>query len=295
MGTTAVSQRFISDLRGSNSRLAEIQRQLSTLKRVNTPSDDPVGVALAMSLRRDVEATEAWRSNAEDGVAWLKTTDTALASGIEVIQRVRELAVQGANGALPQNARNTIALEVEGLTSSLIEVGNTSYGGRFIFGGATYDQSPLDATGAPTTGNTAAVSREVGRGQVVQINVTIDEFRDPDGAGGVPDVFTTLGDLVTALQGGDQAGISAAIADLDEHLENFNDLRGRGAGTQRRLEETLSRSDLIQTNARERIGKIEDVDLAQAITELKTRESGLQAALSVGSRIIPLTLVDFLR
>mgnify|MGYP000585833618 CR=1 FL=1 len=128
-----------------------------------------VGVALAMSLRRDVEATEAWRSNAEDGVAWLKTTDTALASGIEVIQRVRELAVQGANGALPQNARNTIALEVEGLTSSLIEVGNTSYGGRFIFGGATYDQSPLDATGAPTTGNTAAVSREVGRGPGGQI------------------------------------------------------------------------------------------------------------------------------
>ena len=295
MGTTAVSQRFLADLRGSNARLAEVERQLTTLKRVNSPSDDPVGIALSMSLRRDVAANEAWASNAEDSIAWIQTTDTALASGIEIIQRVRELALQGGNGTLPQTARNTIALEVQELAGSMVEIGNTTFGGRYLFGGAAYDTAPLDVAGNVTTGNVAGVSREVAQGEVVQINTTIDEFRDPDGAGGTPDLFATFGALVTALQAGDVSGATAILGELDTHLENFNDLRGSGAGLQRRLEENLARGNLKEINSRERIGQIEDVDLAEAITELKTRESGLRAALSVGARIVPISLVEFLR
>lgn len=294
MGTAATSHRFLSDLRGSSSRLAEIQRELSTLKRLNSPSDDPIGISLSMSLHREVEAGSAWAANAEDSVAWIQTTDAALASGIEIVQRVRELALQGANGTLPQSARDTLALEVQQLGASMVEVGNTAFAGRYIFGGAAYDTAPLDAAGAVTSGNVGPISREVAQGEVVRINVTIDEFRDPDGAGGTPDIFTTLSSLDAALQAGDLAGVTAALGELDRHIESFNDLRGRGAGLQRRLEENLSRGALKEINARERLSQIEDVDIAEAITELKTRETGLRAALSVGSRVLPVSLVDFL-
>ena len=91
---------FLGDLEGNYRSLSESQRQVSTGKRILTPSDDPVGVAIGLGLRRDQSAASAWNRNIDDSLTWLDTTDGALGQALEIVQRARELAVQGGNGTL---------------------------------------------------------------------------------------------------------------------------------------------------------------------------------------------------
>ena len=295
MATEQAVRNFLSDLQGNYRSLAESQRQVSTGKRILTPSDDPVGVAIGLGLRRDQSATETWNRNIDDSLTWLATTDSALGQALEIVQRARELAVQGGNGTLSDASRQLIASEVAGLRGQFVEVGNSSLGGRFVFGGTATDTQPFDpATAAAATPiNTGLINREVSTGAVMSVNITADRLQDPPGA--TPDIFQTIQDLSNALQTNDTTGISTALDRLDAHQDNISALRGEGAAKINRLELTQSRFQAQTIALGEQRSKIEDVDMAEAITSLTMRESVYKAALATGARVIQPTLVDFLR
>lgn len=295
MATEQAVRNFLSDLQGNYRSLADSQRQVSTGKRILTPSDDPIGVSIGLGLRRDMSATDTWARNIDDSMTWLDTTDSALGQALEIVQRARELAVQGGNGTLSDASRQLIASEVAGLRGQFVEVGNSSLGGRFIFGGTATGTQPFDpvtaAAAAPI--NTGQVNREVSPGSVISVNITADRLQTPPA--GAPDIFQTLQDLSTALQTNDTAGISAALDRLDVHQDNISALRGEGAAKINRLELTQSRFQAQSIAMGDQRSKIEDVDMAEAITNLTMRESVYKAALATGARVIQPTLVDFLR
>ena len=295
MATEQAVRNFLSDLRGNYSSLAESQRQVSTGKRILTPSDDPVGVSIGLGLRRDMSATDTWNRNVDDSLTWLNTTDSALGQALEIVQRARELAVQGGNGTLSDASRKLIASEVAGLRGQFAEVGNSSLGGRFVFGGTATDAQPFDPTtaAAGTPINTGLVNREVAPGAVLSVNITADRLQAPPA--GAPDIFQTLQDLSDALQTNDTAGISTALDRLDAHQDNISALRGEGAAKVNRLELTQSRFQAQTIAMGDQRSKLEDVDMAEAITNLTMRESVYKAALATGARVIQPTLVDFLR
>jgi flagellar hook-associated protein 3 FlgL len=295
MATEQAVRNFLNDLQGNYRSLADSQREVSTGKRILTPSDDPVGVAIGLGLRRDMSATDTWSRNIDDSLTWLNTTDSALGQALEIVQRARELAVQGGNGTLSDASRQLIASEVAGLRGQFVEVGNSSLGGRFVFGGTATDTQPFDpATAAATTPiNTGLVNREVSPGAVLSVNITADRLQDPPGA--TPDIFQTLQDLSNALQTNDTTGISTALDRLDAHQDNISALRGEGAAKVNRLELTQSRFQAQTIALGDQRSKIEDVDMAEAITTLTMRESVYKAALATGARVIQPTLVDFLR
>jgi flagellar hook-associated protein 3 FlgL len=87
MSSEQMSRNFLADLQGNYRSLADTQRQVSTGKRIITPSDDPVGIAIALGLRRDQRAGEAWSRNIDDSLTWLNTTDRALGQALDVVQR----------------------------------------------------------------------------------------------------------------------------------------------------------------------------------------------------------------
>lgn len=294
MASDQVVRNFLSDLDGNYRRLSESQRQVSTGKRVLTPSDDPVGIAIALGLRRDQGATEAWGRNIDDSLTWLNTTDRALGQALEVVQRARELAVQGGNGTLSTDARALIADEIDSLKSQFVEIGNSSIGGRFIFGGTVSDRQPFDpateTAAAPIS--TGLINREVSQGSVISVNITADRLQDPPGATG--DIFAVLDGLSTAMRANDSAGMTTALTELDVHQDNVSALRGEGAAKVNRLELTASRFEAQRIATGDQLSGIEDVDMAQAITDLTMRESVYRSALATGARVIQPSLVDFL-
>lgn len=295
MSSAQMTRNFLSDIEGNYRSLADSQRQVSTGKRILTPSDDPVGVALSLGLRRDQKAGEAWGRNIDDSLTWMNTTDRALGQALEVVQRARELAVQGGNGTLSAESRGLIADEVDALKSQFTEIGNSSLGGRFIFGGTATDRQPFDpATDTATAPvNTSAINREVAQGSVVSVNVTADRLQDPPGA--TADIYTVLDGLSTALRTGDFAGITQSLGALDAHQDNISGIRGEQAAKINRLELTASRMQAQKIATGEQLSRIEDVDMAQAITDLTMKETVYRAALATGARVIQPSLVDFLR
>lgn len=126
-------------------RLEKLQQQMSTGKKIQAPSDDPIVAARALKLRTDVSEIEQYKKNVEDAMSWLDVTETAIASLSDIVQRARELAVQASNdGVLAEEDRLSIKAEISQLKSSLIEIGNTAYAGRYIFGGYSTDKPPFE-------------------------------------------------------------------------------------------------------------------------------------------------------
>lgn len=295
MSSGQIAGQYLRDLRGVYSSLADSQQAVSTGKSMLRPSDDPVGIAISLGLRRDVAATAAWQRNIDDSLTWMSTTDNALAQALEVVQKAAELAVQGGNGTLSQEARDLIADAVEGLKSQFVEVGNSSLGGRFIFAGTATSTQPFDAaTEAATLPiDTGLVTREVSRGAVVSINITADRLQGPGGA--TPDIFTALDDLATALRANDSATITGSLDIFDVHMDNIGALRGETAAKINRLELTASRFDAQKIATNQQLGELEGVDIAEAIITFGERETIYKAALAAGARISQPSLIDFLR
>jgi flagellar hook-associated protein 3 FlgL len=294
MSSEQMSRNFLADLQGNYRSLADTQRQVSTGKRIITPSDDPVGIAIALGLRRDQRAGEAWSRNIDDSLTWLNTTDRALGQALDVVQRARELAVQGGNGTLSAESRALIAAEVDSPKSQFVEIGNSSLGGRHIFGGTATDSPPFDPATetAVTPVNTALINREVAQGSVISVNITADRLQDPPGA--TADIFTVLTTLSTALQTSDFDGITQSLGALDAHQDNISALRGEGAAKINRLELTASRFEAQRIATGDQLSRIEDVDMAKAITDLSMKESVYRAALATGARVMQPSLIDFL-
>lgn len=295
MSSGQIAGAYVSDLRGIYSALADAQQAVTTGKRMLRPSDDPVGIALSLGLRRDAASVAAWQRNIHDSLTWLGTTDNSLGQALEVVQKAAELAVQGGNGTLSQEARDLVADAVEGLKSQFVEVGNSSLGGRFIFAGTATDTRPFDPVAEVATApiNTGLVTREVSRGTVVSVNITADRLQGPGGP--VPDIFTALDDLAAALRANDSDAISGALDVFDEHMDNISMLRGEVAAKINRLELTSSRFDSQRIATDEQLSELEGVDMAEAIITFGQREIVYKAALAAGARITQPSLMDFLR
>lgn len=286
------TRNFLADLHQTNRALEKAQREVSTGKRVTTPADDPLGISQALRLRQEGAGIAAFRSNLADSLTWMGTTDASLDSMTQVIARARELAVQGANGALSASGRATLAEEVDALRAQALEIANAQVAGRHLFAGTATQTVPFDAAGV-YLGNTGGLLREVDAGSTLTVNITGDRLAGP--GGGVLDLFATLDALATDLGASSTPGIQGALGSLDAHLGSVNALRGELAGKINRLELAASRFSLNEIANTDQLSSIENVDMAVAITELKTRESLYRSSLGVGGRVLQPSLLDFLR
>src|SRR3712207_235425 len=148
----ASSQR---NLQTSMSRLGTLQEQASSQKRLSKPSDDPQGVSEALQVRGQQRAAEQYARNINDGAGWLGSIEGALKTSTDLLQRARNLVVQGANsGALSAPAREANASELESLRDELMKQANTEYLGQLVFAGnstaaAAFDPVLLTHTGVP--------------------------------------------------------------------------------------------------------------------------------------------------
>ncbi|AEI38753.1 flagellar hook-associated protein FlgL [Paenibacillus mucilaginosus] len=284
-------------LRNINSNLNRInthQNELSTGRRINKPSDDPVGMTFSLRYRSELSANDQYESNVTTAISWLEYTDTTLDQANTVIQRARELAVQGANGTNPQQALDAIKTEIDQLYQQMVTIGNSEFNGKHVFNGQITDQAPYTAANAATTSvDTGAIQFDIGAGVRVKANITGDEVFGQ--ASSNTNVFKVLQDLSTALGAGNQNGINDALGRLDQANDLFLQGRADVGARMNRIELAQSRLQDINVNLQTLQSRTEDADISEVITNLKTDENVYQASLSVGSKIISSSLVDFLR
>src|SRR2546430_11194489 len=155
----------LGNLQNNLSKLGELQAQLSSGKQLARPSDSPGGTVAAMQARGDMSRVQQYSRNADDGLGWLGTIDSSLTSGVEQLHKARDLVVQGLATGSAGSAQTPLALasQIDGIRQTMLDVGNTTYLGRPVFGGTTAGTQAYDATGA-YVGDAGSVKRTVGDG-----------------------------------------------------------------------------------------------------------------------------------
>lgn len=279
------------NLNASASRMAEIQDKATRLKSISKPSDNPTGTSDSMKVRGEQSRLNQYARNIENGNGWMSMVESSMTITTELVNRAKNLAIQGANGSQSDQSREAIALELEGIRSDLIAQANTTYLGRTVYAGNSDTGSAFTSgenpeyQGAP--GST--VNRSVGEGLSVRV--------DADGAAvfgtGADSVFKAVDALVSSLRS--NTGISANIGVLDGHLKNVIGAHAEIGTRHARLERAEEINMNKQVSAEATRAGIEDADLAETALQLQVHQVNYQAALQVTSKVLSNSLMDFLR
>src|SRR4051812_11622870 len=122
-------------IRRVKGRMENLQTQSATLKKLNTPSDDPVGASKVLEVRTDKVNNEQFQINSRLAEAFLNNSDHALAELVEVVNRAKEIAIGQASGASStEETRIGIVEEVSQLFQQAVAAANRRIGDRYLFG-----------------------------------------------------------------------------------------------------------------------------------------------------------------
>jgi flagellar hook-associated protein 3 FlgL len=295
-----MSRALLEDVSSLSERIARAQRQISSGSQISAPSDDPLGTQRALGLRAAIEGAQQQQRNIGDATGWLETTDDALADASSIINRARELTIQGASDSLGPDQRKAIALEVDQLILALKETANASFQGTYIFSGTNTTSPPYAAaTGDVYQGDAGVVARTIGPGVSVQINTrAVDLFGE--GQGGADDkLLHVLQDISDHLKNPTPANAellrTGDLKRLSDNLDALNQARATVGAVMSRLDSAATRLADVELTTTKLLSETEDTDLAKAILELNSHQTVYQAALRSGAQIIQPSLLDFLR
>lgn len=288
------------NLNNNYTNMDKYQRQLATGRKINLPSDNPAGLVKSLRLRTNLVEGEQYLANINEGINFMETTDAALDNLTAIMQRIRELAVNAANGTNDDSARRAIADEIKELTDQITIVANTSYGSKYIFAGTNVTQQPCQEDSDPDTfkwtGNNEALQLEIGVGVKLTINLTDSSMNNFFvGNGSDPGVIDFCRGLVSDIETGNLDAVNAALTTADKFIDNLLTARSTIGAKVNRLELQQSRLDSTQISYTSLLSQNEDADIAEVIMNLKMQESVYRASLAAGARIIQPSLVDFLR
>ncbi|HEX8752040.1 MAG TPA: flagellar hook-associated protein FlgL [Solirubrobacterales bacterium] len=294
-----VSRTILSDLGAADNRLALTQRRLASGKQLTRPSDDPFGTNRAIQLRGELEGTRQYRRNVNDGSGWATATEAALTRITDIVQRARELLVDGGNDSNGPVAREAIATEIDQLTESLKQEANATYGGRYVFAGTATETRPYELGAVDTyAGNAGSVARVIGAGVSVSINVSAHALLG-DGQGAADNkLLDVMRDVSENLRGSTVADSEALrgtdLKRLDTNLDELTRVRAVVGATANRLEAAGARLDELEESSTDLLSKVEDTDMAETLVQYSTQKAAYESALRAGASIVQTSLLDFL-
>lgn len=224
-------------LQNTNQNIGKAMERLSSGLRINRAGDDAAGLAVSEVMRSKIRGMGVAGRNAQDGVSMVQVADAALGTVTDMLQRIRDLAVQAANGTLNDSQRLNLDKEVQNVLQEVGRVGSdTEFNGVKILAGSV-------ATAA------CAVTLQIGANGGQNIGFTISTISTSD-----------LG--ISGMAVSTQASATAAIASLDSAISILNTQRANMGAIQNRLEQTINRLGVTAENLQAAESRIRDADMA---------------------------------
>jgi len=292
------TERFLDDLAHIQDRLAQAQRQVSSGRRLNEPSDDPDQVSQLLMLRSQLAATEQIRFNLGRVTAEVNTAEQTLSAAVERLERAAVLGSQGASGTVSADQRLLIAREVEALITQMVNLAGTTVEGRYIFSGNSDGQIPytLDwSQSYPVSAYLgAAATRTVAGpgGQRISVAKTAAEIFDhPDPA---KNVFQALNNLRAGLLANDESAIAAALAQIRTASVHLNDQLAFYGTVQNQVAAATEAARKEELRLKTRISEIQDADLTEAIVAMNEARFQQEVALNAKAKMPRTSLFDYL-
>jgi len=225
--------------------------KLSSGQRINRAGDDAAGLAISEKMRGQIRGLDAASRNSQDGISLIQTAEGALNETHAILQRMRELAVQGGNDTNTTDDRSQIQTELDQLTKEIDRISDTT---------EFNTQNLLD-------GNFAA-TLQVGAndGQTISFSIS---------------AMDSAGLTVTAISVGTNAAASGSISLLDAAITAVSTQRSNLGALQNRLEHTINNLDTSSENLTAAESRVRDVDMAKEMMNQTKNSILAQAAQSM--------------
>jgi len=282
---------YIDDITRQYRSIFKTQRQLSTGKKLSTPSDDPARVGNLLDSKSLLTRLGQYERNIDSGLSYLGIAENALSGSNDILTRLKELAVLNATDTANPEMTKAAATEAESLLQSLVTLADTSFEGGFIFSGNKVDTPPFDSTGH--------YSGDSGE-RVININTRssmtlgLNGGKVFKGTGGGVDIFDVVNGLITALNGNDRQAISSSISALDTASSQISRAISEIGGRTLRLKSARDAISEFGVDIRIGISNTEDADIPRVISDLQLGNVALEAAMNSSARILRQSILDFL-
>jgi flagellar hook-associated protein 3 FlgL len=268
-----------------------VLRQLASGKRVEQPSDDPAGMAALVELQGSDANTQQYLRNVSAVRSRMQVSDSTLSSATVDLQRALTLGVEGANGTLNDADRNSVALEIEGISNHMLDLANSSLAGTYLFAGTASTTKPFTAAADGTIaykGSDNTNQIQIGEGLWIGGGVSGQGIFGSDGN----NVFDSLKGLADAVRNG--GDVTTAIATLRSSTDQLSAARVTYGNSMNQLDsaELVMNQRHIQLAQQET--DLAGADLATLATHLSSAETSRNALLSVIGKSTAANLFDYL-
>ncbi|MHC8386146.1 flagellin domain-containing protein [Pseudomonas sp. LB3P14] len=261
VNTNVASLNVQKNLNRASDALSTSMTRLSSGLKINSAKDDAAGLQIATRMTSQIRGQTMAIKNANDGISMAQTAEGALQESTNILQRMRELGVQSANGSNTTSDRAALDKEYQAMAKELTRIaGSTNLNGTALLDG--------------TAGTTGVVDIQVGSGTTTDDVIQLDLGATKLDAAGL-NITSDLTDVTNS---------KASIDEVDAALQQINDVRSTLGAAQNRLTSTISNLQNINENASAALGRVQDTDFAAETAQLTKQQTLQQASTAILSQ-----------
>jgi flagellar hook-associated protein 3 FlgL len=280
---------LLRDVAGIQEKMLVSQNQVSSGKKMSKPSDDPSAATDVLRLNGEKSEVAQYLRNIDSGRGRLDFADNVLDSVERMVERIRTLGILSMSDA---SKGPLYAVEISGLRDQIVSSANSTYQGKFIFGGSRTENPPYVVNPDQSVtyqGNSEKVKLQVSRTATLQVQIP-----GSDVFSGSVNIFQTATDLLSAINSGDQAAVNTQLTKLEQFHQGLGVSRARVGGllnVSATVEGDLRDYQLVRDGE---LARVESANLAEALTAFTQNENALRAATAIGARISGTSILDYL-
>jgi len=297
-----LSQMLTNNILDNQTAVYSKEQQVASGKRIQRASDDPTAWAQATRLHGQQERLDQYARNSSMLTSQIASADHSLVSISSILQNASEIAVQGSDATLNAEDRKVLAEQADQLLEQLLTQANGKFNGHYQFGGVRTDSPPFTVTrnaerqisAVSYVGATSASMVEIAEGDSVP-----SQFVGGDPDNGIlisssSNVFSGLIEMRDRLLAGENLAETSVQESVDVALEKVVVSRAAIGAYQEHLVFVDEIRENQESVLREGISAVEDIDIAQAVSELSEKQMAYQAALAMATQTIKLSLLNYL-
>ncbi len=267
--------------------LLAIQERIASGKRINRPSDDPVGMSQALDYKKTISSLEQYNENIDRAQLHINSVEDILDGVTDLLTEAKGIAAD-----TDPDMRVMMSDQVSVIREQVLQLANSKSNGNYVFAGHLTDTQPFDAAGT-YSGDNGTKNYIIGDG--LQLDIEADGSQIFE-TGGVS-VFDVLSDLEAELALGDAADpdvIAAQLPLLQAAVETLNTTRAVNAGKYQRLEATSNHNQVFKVNFEDLLSRTEDTDVVSAAIDLQVQQTAYESTLATAAQIVRPSLIDYM-
>ena len=295
----AMTNSYLSDVQKSLQSINKLNTQLNTGKQINKVSDNPYEAIKILNMQNEINDVERYNYNCDEITGWLDSTDDALDKIGNISSEIKVL-LTSISGAYGENEIKAIRSEINEKVKQIGEALNTTYAGRFIFGGSNTDEAPVEifenADGIvelrlKAEANEDKLKAEISDGIGIDYNLTASQVTDNlKGLNTINNILVELGNNPVDKEKVQE--LNSELGDYMNHVLNNRSAIGARSNT---VSNVKSSNDENILRLKGVYSDMQDVDWAEKYIELTSAQMVYNSSMQVGAKMIQPTLLDYLR